>query len=754
MLNFFKPFLVIYFYNRKSRMKKIFIAAIIAAIPLISFSQKEKEADTLSTDPQKLSEVVVYANKFPELAKYVAQSVKIIKDRNTLNFQPNTADVLINSGSVFVQKSQQGGGSPVIRGFEASRVLLMVDGVRMNNAIYRAGHLQNIITIDNMVLDRMEVLYGPASTLYGSDALGGVVNMYTRNPLLSKKTTTEITGSATARYASAMEETRGNFILNIGGKKWASLTSVTYGSFGDMKQGSKRLAAYPTFGMKDFIVQRNGNTDVVITNPDPNKQTPSGYKQIDVTQKFLYQQSENVQHIFNFQFSNTNDLPRYDRLSEKTGSNPTFAEWYYGPQLRNMAAYHLNVAKMNGFFQEMKVTASYQDIEESRITRRFNSNNKDSRVERVNVFGANIDLKHYSGKNEIHVGSESYVNFVNSVAERNNIVTNARSRINTRYPDGFNKMSNYAVYAQHTYKINERWTLSDGLRFNYVYLNSKFADTAIMRFPFTKATQSNFAVTGNLGLVYNTPKDFRLAFLVSSGFRSPNIDDLGKVFDSQAGRLVVPNTNIKPEYTYNAEINLNQYGKNFSYGASVFYTWFRNAIVQDAFTFNGSSTILYNNVMSQVVANQNKAKAYVYGFSLNGSYTFAKHTSIEGAYTYTYGRFTNNGVTVPLDHIPPTYGRVAVKHSKEKWNASFFTLFNGWKRIADYNPFGEDNQQYATADGMPSWFTLNLSVAANLNKHLQAQLLIDNMLDRNYRYFSSGFSAAGRNIVLSLKAGF
>lgn len=735
--------------------RKIFIAVITAVIPCIIFAQSETETDTLSADPKKLNEVVVYANKFPELAKYITQSVKVIKDRNTLNLQANTADILINTGSVFVQKSQQGGGSPVIRGFEASRVLLMVDGVRMNNAIYRSGHLQNIITIDNMVLDRMEVLYGPSSTLYGSDALGGVVSMYTRNPTLSKKSTTQITGSTTARYSSAMEEARGNFILNIGGKKWGSLTSVTYGSFGDMRQGSKRLAAYPNFGLKDFIVQRSGNTDIIVANPDPNKQSPSGYKQVDITQKFLYQQSANVQHIFNFQFSNTNDLPRYDRLTEKTGANPVFAEWYYGPQLRNLAAYNLNITKMNGFFQDMKITTSYQDLEESRITRRFNNNNnRDTRVERINVFGANIDLKHYSGRNEIHIGSESYVNFVNSVAERNNIVTNAKSKINTRYPDGFNKMSNYAVYAQHIYKINDRWTLSDGLRLNYVYLNSKFIDTSILHFPFTKATQSNYAITGNLGLVYNTQKDFRLAFLLSSGFRNPNIDDLGKVFDSQNGVLIVPNTNIKPEYTYNAEINLNQYGKNFSYGASIFYTWFRNAIVQDAFTFNGSSNVVYNGVLSQVVANQNKAKASLYGFSVNGSYTFLKKTSIEGAYTYTYGRFTNNGITVPLDHVPPAYGRVAVKHTNEKWNASFFTLFNGWKRIKDYNPFGEDNQQYATVDGMPSWLTLNISAAITVKKNLYAQLLIDNLLDRNYRYFASGFSAAGRNIVLSLKASF
>ena len=115
--------------------------------------------------------------------------------------------------------------------------------------------------------------------------------------------------------------------------------------------------------------------------------------------------------------------------------------------------------------------------------------------------------------------------------------------------------------------------MNDGLRLSYVKLDARFADTTLMHFPFNKAIQNNVAVTGNLGLVYATPKNFRLAFVLSSGFRSPNVDDLTKVFDTRTGYVVVPNTDLKPEYTYNAEINFNQYGEKFSFGGSVFYTW-------------------------------------------------------------------------------------------------------------------------------------------------------------------------------------
>ena len=725
------------------------------AIPFLLMAQEEEtKKDTTKKTLFSLGEVVVYANKFPELFKYVTQSVKVINNQSILNFQANTGDILINTGGLFVQKSQQGGSSPIIRGFEASRVLLMIDGVRMNNAIYRAGHLQNIITIDNMILDRLEILYGPSSTLYGSDALGGVINMYTKNPVLSNTKKSMITGSAVVRYSSAIEESRVHVDFNIASKQWASLTSITYGTFGDITQGSRRQSAYPTFGLKNFIVKRYGITDSAYKNPNPNKQTPSYYKQVDVTQKFLFQPKENFQHILNIQISNSSDVHRYDRLTEVDAGTPVFAEWYYGPQLRNMIAYHFSANKLLGFFKEIKLTANYQDNEESRITRRFKNNNKDYRWEQINVFGFNGDAKHYNGKNELHVGIEKYINYVRSTAERVNIVTGLLSRIATRYSDGPTKMSYNAVYAQHTLKINDRWTLNDGLRLSFVKLDALFADTSLMQFPFNKAIQNNLAPTGNVGLIYTTTKNFKLAFLLSSGFRAPNVDDLTKVFDTRTGYVVVPNTYLKPEYTYNAEINFNHYSKKVSFGGSLFYTWFKNAIVVDKFLFNGKDSIIYQNTMSKVFAPQNKAQAYVIGFSIHAAYLLAKNLSADCIYTYTKGKITHDILTVPLDHVPPTYGRVALKYENKIGLAELYTLFNGWKHIADYSTNGEDNLQFATPDGMPSWFTLNIRSSVNLHKNISMQMLIENLLDRNYRYFASGISAPGRNIVFNLKINF
>ena len=706
------------------------------------------------TTKKALPDVVVFANKFPALSKNIVQKVDFITDKNAINQQANTGDILTQSGQVFVQKSQSGGGSPVIRGFEASRVLLMVDGVRLNNAIFRGGHLQNIITIDNMILDRVEVIYGPSSTLYGSDALGGVVNMFTKKPILTSTTNWKTNANLIQRYASGQNENRTHLDVNIANNKWAYLTSFTYGRFGDMRQGANRSSTYPDFGKRSFYVVREAGADMVKVNEDVNVQKLSGYQQTDLLQKVLYKPNENSEHLLNIQISNSSNINRYDRLTETSKALPVYSEWYYGPQIRNLISYKYTATKLPGYFSDLMVTSSFQDIEESRISRKYNTTSKDFRFERVNVLGVNADLLHKQSNGEIHLGAESYTNFVRSTAERLNIATNALSRITTRYSDGPTKMSYNALYLQQTKQLDAHWVLNDGIRFNLVQLDARFADTTLMHFPFNKAIQNNTAVTGNLGVAYNGENGYRATAGLSSGFRSPNVDDLTKVFDTKTGYVVVPNKDLKPEYTYNAEINLSHTGNIASWGASVFYTWFNNAIVVSKYNWNGQDNIIYQNVLSAVYAPQNQASAKLYGFNLNGKIKLFYNTQLQGTYTYTKGTYNNGTISMPLDHIPPTYGRVGLKKGADKFNVEGYVLFNGWKHISDYNLNGEDNELYATPDGMPSWMTVNFSSYYTPNKKLSLGLQIENIADKNYRYFASGISAVGRNFIVSCRLSF
>lgn len=236
----------------------------------------------LATKENLLDEIIVSASRFEENKADIPQEIEVIKTQE-IQFanQGSTADLLQQSAKVLVQKSQAGGGSPVIRGFEANKILMVVDGVRMNNAIYRGGHLQNVITLDQNVLDRAEIVFGPGSVVYGSDALGGVIHFYTKKPSLSEDGKLLFKAGLLSRYASAANEKTENITLNFGLKKVAFLSSFTFSDFGDLRQGAKRKSAYPDFGKRTFYQDRINGKDTMLVNPNIEVQQESGYKQYD-----------------------------------------------------------------------------------------------------------------------------------------------------------------------------------------------------------------------------------------------------------------------------------------------------------------------------------------------------------------------------------------------------------------------------------------------------------------------------------------
>ena len=768
-------------------MKKVYIYACLCIL-----IQQAASAQT-DTVPKTtvLDEVIFSVNKFAEQKRNVAQKIDVISSRNiTQANAQNTGDLLINTGQVFVQKSQQGGSSPVLRGFEASRVLLVIDGIRMNNAVYRAGHLQNIITVDQNMLDRVEVMYGPASTIYGSDALGGVIHLRTKAPKTSGDKNFLATGSAFARYSSANEEKTIHANASLGGKKFAWLQAYTYSDFGDMKMGNKYPDDYPNFGRRSQYVTTINGIDSVVKNSDDRIERFSGYKQWDITQKLLYKQSEKVSHLLNVQLSNSTNVPRYDRLQDIRNGTLRYAEWFYGPQERLLAAYELNVGSA-GFFNDIRVNVNYQDIKESRQQRDYRKYDRfDSRREHVKVWGFTADGRKVWNKNDLTIGIDGQFNDVKSVADRTNLTTGAVTKLDTRYPDGKNTMNYYALYAQHNYKFKSgRFILNDGIRLQAVRLNSNIVDNSFFNFPFTNITQNSEAVTGNIGLVYLPSRNSKLALSLASGFRAPNIDDLTKIFESStaAKQVVVPNPDLKPEYTYNADLSYTHaFVEKVRIELSGFYTLFRNVLVKAPFQVNGQDSIMYNGVKSQVLATQNRNKAKVYGFNANVGVNITRSLLAFASVTYTKGVlsvdpkrpslvFTKraNGQYIdstmyvsekPLDHIPPVYGRIGMQYTRNKFNTELAALYNGWKRIEDFNADGEDNAQYAAPngytpgsvipDGFPSWMILNWRASYDINKSFTVQLAVENILDRNYRYFASGYSAAGRNFIVAVRGTF
>ena len=703
-----------------------------------------------------LEEVVVSASRFEEKRKDVVQKIQVIRNSDLQNInQTSTADVMSNSGNVFVQKSQQGGGSPIIRGFETNKVLMVVDGVRMNNAIYRGGHLQYIITLDNSIMEKVEIVYGSGSVVYGSDALGGVMHFYTKNPLLSENDKLRVQASAYSRYTSANSGYAEHVDISVGGKKFASLTSFTYSNYGDLRQGAQRNPFYGNFGSRPWYVKSDNGIDSTYKNTDTNLQVGSSYTQYDLLQKFLYKQSEKVTHIVNLQYSNSSDINRYDRLTQLSSGKPKYAVWHYGPQKRAYASYTIQLNNSNKFYNHGRIIVGYQNIEESRIDRKYKKVFENHRIEKLDIITFNSDFDKKTGKHELRYGVDGFYNKVNSIAFTKNIQMDTKGFIDTRYPDGGSTMSSIALYLTHTWEINEKLILNDGIRFSNVNLNSKFNNQTFFPFPFNSVTQKNNALNGNLGIIYMPSKSFRLTAGFSSGFRAPNVDDMSKVFESVQGNIIVPNPNLKPEFTYTSELGLSQeINKRILVSLNGYYTNYVNALTVQSSTFQGKDSILYDGVMSKVTSTVNKGKAFIYGLEGGLTGNLNDHLSVVGTFNYTYGRIVTDTTDYPLDHIAPLFGKLSFNVKIKKIRGEFFVNYSAWKKMKDYNLMGEDNEAYATAFGMPAWYTANIRLTYQFNKYVSIQAACENVFDQNYRQFASNISAPGRNFILTLRGSF
>lgn len=704
-----------------------------------------------------LNEVVISAAKFEEIKKDIPFQIEVVKPQDIAFQNPQTsADMLQQTGAVFVQKSQMGGGSPVIRGFEASRVLIVVDGIRMNNAIFRSGHLQNVLRIDPLALERAEVVFGPSSVIYGSDALGGVMHFTTRKIKFSSYENPYVSGMGMVRLSSANLEKTVHTHVNIAGKKLGSFTSLSFSHFDDLRQGAWRSPYADSLWMRTFYVERFNGKDSMVLNPNPNLQRQSGYYQYDILQKLSYKPNEKNLHTWNVQFSNTGNVFRYDRLTETTNTNkPRFAEWYYGPEQRLLASYQWQRYK-SSWFDQSNLTIAFQRVEESRHSRRFNQNNRRSQIEQVYIGTLNWDVAKQIKKHELRFGLESGYNFVHSQAYFTQVDNGAQTPASTRYPDGGSHYIHSAFYLTDTWEIiQDKFLLTFGGRFNYVGIEASFNDTTFFPFPFTKASQHQVAGSGNLGLIYFPYKKIRFSLLASSGFRSPNVDDLGKVFDSSPGLLIVPNPSLKPEYSLNGELGIwtSILDKAFL-EINGFASWVPGLIAAQPFQLNGQDSVLYDGVMSKVFANQNANNGFITGFSAQLKAPVSDFLTITSGITYTYGRLQNDTAWIPLDHIPPLYGRTGIMLHFKKFQSEFYILYNGWKYLKDYSPNGEDNLQYATPYGMPAWYTLNLKTSYQVNRWVGIMMGLENILDMNYRTFSSGISAPGRNFIIAIRAGF
>lgn len=700
-----------------------------------------------------LNPVTISANRWEQNIDEVPVTISsVTKAEIELENPQTSADLLESVNGVYIQKSQLGGGSPILRGLSANKVLLVVDGVRMNNAIFRGGNLQNVINIDPNSIESTEVVFGPGSVIYGSDALGGVMDFHTINPVLTESDTLNFSSDALVRYASVNSEKTFNFDISLGWKRVGSYTNVTFGDFSDLRQGKNGPSAYE----RNWYVVPNGPTgDSVHQNSNNSLQRFSGYRQMNILQKIIYKPSDELSFNYGFHYSTTTDIPRYDRIIQLKDSLPKYGEWYYGPQMWMMHALRMDLVKPTKLYDEVQVIAAYQRFEESRHSRKFKQDGRTDRFESVNVVTLNADFnKELIRDLSLFYGVEGVYNGVNSTAEIRSNGDQDVAPASTRYPDGGSSYSSAAAYVTSRWSIAKRTSLSAGARYSYVYLNSKFDDTTFFQFPYEEINLNNSAVTGSFGLVTYPIKPLKLSTNLSSGFRAPNLDDVAKVFDSEPGNVVVPNQNLKPELSYNIDLSMTYSFDTLSrVGITGFYTWLQDVIIRSDYLFDGKDSIYYDGTMSKVQAMTNGGNGYIYGANLFARAAVSQNFALRTELSYQYGRDGNGD---PLRHVTPVFGTTAIEFFWKGLIAQVYCNYNGEKSYSQM-PSSEIDKAYMYAEDAngnpysPSWWTLNFKASYRVVEDVTIDAGVENILNKRYRPFAWGISAPGVNVILAIR---
>ena len=729
----------------------------------------------LQSESQNLEEVILSVARSESNVNQIAEKVSVIKSEDLFLSSPASgAELLELSPGVRVQKSQGGGGSPIIRGFEANRVLIVVDGVRMNNAIYRSGHLQNSITIDPNNIERAEVIFGSSSVGYGSDALGGVIHYYTKSPIL--KGSEKIKSSFTSNYTSANQGLSNNFITNYSSENWGSITSLSISKFGDIKMGETRDHGFDEWGLTPLYSEnsRYSYYSQPSTNSNENVQKNTGYSQVDLFQKFLIKLGDTNLLNINIQFSESSDIDRFDQLSITKGNSLKFSEWYYGPQKRLLISPSLKIFPNRKFMKKGVITFGFQKINESRIKRKFNALNRSHQIEDLKVFSLNGDFDtSFNDDHSISYGVESTYNYNYSKAYDQIIeiqgdeITGLSKKfaIPTRYPSNGSSYTSFASYVNWSWNMSEFFTFNIGTRLTFTGLKASWNDIISVNPQLSEVNLNSEALTTTVSIKLRPSKRVQINTVLSSGFRNPNIDDIGKIRENN-GLLVVPNTFLKPEYAYNLDLGIDFRSLNNRNYISLrgFSTIISRHIGRDEYvvysdiTTPDLSTVIYNGEEVTTISNKNLGNRFIHGFSIDGFSQINNNLKFDYGITYTEG--DKNETYGPLPSISPLFGSIALSYSKRGLNLKAMYKFSEAKSPGEYSFGGEDgldetpftinSEGLLNYLGTPKWSDLSIYGSKNISSTVTLRIGLTNVFDTHYRTFASGISAPGRSFQLGL----
>lgn len=675
-----------------------FILRILYIIVILFISANvSAQSDTSITS---LSEVVVTGNRSEQKEVTIPYTINTIKRKELDFFQPRTTpEALMGVTGVFVQKTNHGGGSAFLRGLTGNQTLLLVDGIRLNNATFRYGPNQYLNTIDAFSIQQVEVLKGTGSVQYGTDALGGVVQLFTKEPaFLENDQQKKISGLVSGKLMSAGMEQTGRAELKYSNKKFAATAGFTLRNFGDVLGGD-------TTGF----------------------QAPGGYKEFayDVKLKFLLKQ--NIELITAQQLLRQSHVPVYHKVRLEN-----FHINEMEPQQRMLSYAKLKLKTSNRFLQLIEVTLSHQQSIEGRNSQKNSSTVLRKERDEVNTAGITIDVRSALAKNwTANSGIDIYFDKVNSSRADVNTVTQNKILLRGLYPDAAT-YGNYSIFTLHQFQFNQL-QLNAGIRYNL--FDIRITDTSL-----GNTIIKPSALVGNLGIVYTLAKQHHLFATLSNSYRAPNVDDMGTLGIVDF-RYEVPAYGLLPERSYNYEAGYKWRSRKVKFTAAAYYMQLKQLITR--VRVEGEQINGYN-----VYVKENTDEAFVKGVEADADIQLTKSLQLQTGMAYAYGH--NVTRKEPLRRIPPFNGRVRATYNKQAW----FTSVEYWyaakqTRLAQ----GDKDDNRIPKTGTPGFNVVNL-YAGYKWKQLQLQTGLQNLFNQDYRTHGSGINGYGRSVWLHIQLMF
>lgn len=630
-----------------------------------------------------------------------------------------TAETLREEPGITVQKTSHGGGSPIIRGLSSNRVLLLVDGIRLNNSTFRLGNHQYLTTVDDQAAQGVEVVRGPTSVLYGSDAMGGTINVITRRPEFISDNL-QFQYGVRARYASADQEKMTAAAMDGGNKKIALHFGLTLKDYGHLKRGTWSDSP-------ELELATNGT-----------EQSPTAFHGYDFDAKGVYRLSGERTVIVAWQQTRQRKVPRYDKYE-----NNDYFRWVYEPQRRDLVYTLYEVKPLSSRITGLRASLSWHRQLEGREIQPAQTSPLTKERDHVRTVGTLFEMDAAAGKHLIRSGTEAYFDDVASARSHIDPLSGAvTTDVRGRYPDG-STYNSFGLFTHDRYQFHPRWTGVAGLRASLFHARfdrmteSSEVDRIEHRFD---------ALTGSAGIVYTSPGGVTISGNVAQAFRAPNLSDLTKLGESKGNVYEIPNSGLEPENLLSCDVGARWKTETWEGDVSLWYSSIRGLIASADTTMNGSPTTEIGGETFNVKTRKNIGRGFLRGADAAIALALGGALTASTSLSYTYGENETQGE--PADGVPPLSGGASLKWKR---GDTYITPSIRWALRQDRLSSDDLDDPRIPPGGTPSWYAVHLRAGRPLGGGTHLRLALENVLDRNYREHGSGLNGPGRSFVIALE---